>query len=386
MVLCVAYYTKGIYHLIDGNELGDAVDLRQRWVEQRYFLQGQNPFDIWLNNAPIAKRDGSVPLESFRNAQVDFQLGVVDPAHPPWGYISGMLFLWPKWPAVRWYYAMINLVFGLVIGGWAFQLGRAYGRSGAFLLSSAAVAFGGATTALEVGQYTIVVTGLLAASLWFDNRNFTTLSGLCLALAMVKPTIAGLFMLAFFTRKRLLTLTIAFLYMVVASGIVWLVVDTNPLEMLRQLLTVGAVTGGDGTIGPITFLLNTGIESKAATLVTVVLVGGPALLLMLSSFGQSPLVSFAIAAVAGRLWTYHRYYDDVMLVFLVVALGVLALQYRNSILLWMAFFAVGVTVWAPGRIVVLASFQLVQIVTWLGGLTILLAYSRSQRGKMTLQD
>src|SRR5262249_35288815 len=121
--------------------------------------------------------------------------------------------------------------------------------------------------------------------------------------------------------------------------------------------------------------LASGINPKVATLVTMVIVVIPAILLMRSSRVQAPLTSFAIAAVAGRLWTYHRYYDDMMLVFLVIALGVLALRHQSCRLLWMAFLAVGVSVWTPGRVIVLPAFQLVQISTWFIGTTILLVYA-----------
>ena len=59
---------------------------------------------------------------------------------------------------------------------------------------------------------------------------------------------------------------------------------------------------------------------------------------------RSPHVSwlgiFAVASVASRLWTYHREYDNIVLVFLLAALGICAIQIRKPIVL---IFLIGLT-------------------------------------------
>jgi hypothetical protein len=88
---------------------------------------------------------------------------------------------------------------------------------------------------------------------------------------------------------------------------------------------------------------------------------------------SSTLTLFAIAATTGRLWGYHRPYDDVMLVFLLVPLGKLALTDR-SISTVLAFCLVGLSLWMPNKHIPRPVFQFAQISSWLFGLAIVLAW------------
>jgi hypothetical protein len=84
----------------------------------------------------------------------------------------------------------------------------------------------------------------------------------------------------------------------------------------------------------------------------------------------------------GRLWSYHHNYDDVMLIFLVVALGRLVLA-RPSPWTVLAFGVVGLSLWIPVRSwhkPYPMALQIAQMTSWLFGLAIVLAHQPRSRG------
>jgi hypothetical protein len=364
--LASAYLVKGFCGLVAGEERSDAVDLRLRWTEQRYFLRGQNPYDVWARHHPRGTAHG-VPAPVGRDASVEPSLGNTEPAHPPWGYASGLLLFWTEWPAARSYYAALNLLALLVIAAWAYRVGASAGPVGGPLLAVAMLAIGGTCTALEVGQYGLIVVALLVAALRLDEAGHQAWSGLLVGLAMCKPTIAGPFFLALLVRRRYRAAGTAALYWAVTSLAVWLTVKTGPLEMLRQMVQMGGSIADHGTAGFTELLLATGLDGARATLAAMVLVLALLVPLMAWWPEKSLASAFVVAAVAGRLWTYHKNYDNVMLVFLLVALGALALQ-RNSRAAALGFLAVGLWLWLPPRLAGPTTVQVLQAFTWPVGL------------------
>jgi hypothetical protein len=83
------------------------------------------------------------------------------------------------------------------------------------------------------------------------------------------------------------------------------------------------------------------------------------------------MTHFAIAAVAARFWSYHRTYDNLIVVFLLLALGSLAWS-RNKAVLWAAFLLAGLSLWAPAQFTDHESFQLLQMLAWPACLAVLL--------------
>ena len=81
---------------------------------------------------------------------------------------------------------------------------------------------------------------------------------------------------------------------------------------------------------------------------------------------------FAIATVWARLWTYHKSYDDVMLVFVMIPLGVLAFARPSSRRAMAAFAAMGVLAWIPGRVLGTPEVQVLQLMVWPLALAVLI--------------
>lgn len=381
-LLAFGYTTRGMYYLVLGRNASDAVDLHLRWVEQRYFVRGQDPYDVWLRHD---RRAASLPRTAEptdRDDTLDPSLGCPDPTHPPWGYVSGALLLWPDWPACRIYYAAVNLVALAFLGWWAYRMGRPYGRGPAWLLTSATLAVGGTCTALEVGQYGVLVVALLAAALCLDEAGRPGWSGLLLGVSMLKPTLAGPFFLAMLLRGRLQGAALALSYWLLSGAIAWAATGAGPVEMTGQMLQVGSTLTDHGTRGVIDLFAALGLDGKWTTLATMVAVLLAACIALALWPDRSLGSAFAVAALAGRTWSYHKGYDNVLLVFLLLPLGLLAVKRKPARSAWTGFLLVGLSIWLPGRIAETEAVQVLQNVAWLAGL-ILLWQSQPQVARTT---
>jgi hypothetical protein len=351
LALCglgAAYQVKGNVDLVAGQSPSSAIDLKNRDREQAYFTAGQDPYDFMTGS------------------------------QPPWAYPLGLLLTWPEWPAVRAYFALLNLSALAFLMWWAYHLPRDATPEGRLLLMSAVGAFGGSCTATEVGQISIIVTALLAGALWSDSKGRVYLCGFLVALAMIKPTISAPFAVALILTGRYRAAAVAAAYGGLATGVTWIVTGASPIHMLQQMAAGATTFINDGTLGLVDVASLLG-ASPAAIVVLPLLVAVPGLVLMAVVRPSLPL-AFAVASVWGRLWTYHKSYDDLMLVFVLVPLGACALTRLPSRPALATFFAMGVLAWIPGRVLALVEVQMLQLAVWPLALAVLVGLSR-QRGR-----
>jgi len=340
LLLTAVYQAKGNVELIAGTERSSAVDLLNRHNEQRHFHRGENPFDVMPGS------------------------------QPPWGYAFGALLTWPEWPAVRIYFAALNaLALGFLMW-FAYRESHGAPRPSRLLMMGGVAAFGGSCTATEVGQISIICTALLAGALVADRSDRPWLSGVLVALAMIKPTIAAPFAVVLVLTRRTAAVVAAGLYGIAASLLSWTITGASPLHMLRQLNEVAATHIGDGTIGLADTLAAIG-ASPAGVALTPLIIAVPAAALVLWTRASLP-TAFAIAAVWGRTWTYHKSYDDVMLAFLLISLGLHAFARSRSGPAFVAFVIIGVLEWLPGRLLALPAVQIMQLMAWPAALMLLL--------------
>jgi hypothetical protein len=391
LLIGLSYHVKGQYLLVYGEHRSDAIDLRQKWTEQQYFLQRQNPFDVWIRYGPLAKTRTEPFRHATRNDTIDPRLGLRDPAHPPFGFVSALPFFWPDWPAVRVWWAALNVLATLVILAYAFHIGARYGPEVGLLFAAAVLAIGGAATTLEVGQYGLVVMAFLAGAAWAGERDTTgrqILMGLLVGIALVKitisiPFVVALVVSALVVRRRWIAVATMCTYCLIGSLIAWAVVSTNPLEMLMQLKAMGAYLAEGGTLGIAHGLASLGLSPDRINLISAAIVMIPAVAIMWMLRDRPLLELFAIAAVAGRLWTYHRSYDDVMLIFLILAaLRILfELGWKHLPALAVAALVIA-SVFVPGRVLGVPAFQLVQIFVWvIGAVWLLIAAPLTPSGE-----
>lgn len=372
-ILGVAYTARGYNALLRGTERSDAIDLRQKWIEHRYFLSGVNPYDAWLQYGPLRSTPAAAATVTARGTAPN--LGVIDPASPPWAYVQGLLWFWPPWPWARMYLAALDLLASILIGLWAAGELRTLGERWAQIGLSLPFAMGAAVTAVAVGQYTLIVLALLTGSLWAAERGRHALAGFCLVAALAKPTIAAPFVLVFLAQRYWRTLLWALPFGLLSSSITYLVVRTSPLEMLSQLSLVGNYLAGAGSVSLTRVLIAAGVPAAKST----PLVAGTMVVLLIAGLwhlrGQPVLTLAGLAAIAGRLWAYHRPYDDPMLVFPLIALIILTvrLQRRDVGIVTVSF---GATLLAPGRFLQAELMELVLVGIWIAGAVCLVAFKQ----------
>ena len=149
--------------------------------------------------------------------------------------------------------------------------------------------------------------------------------------------------------------------------------------MLGQLRLVGDYLATEGNIGLTRGLVSIGAEPAQATgfaaagLLTI----GAA---VSWNWRKSDLLDlFAVAAYVGRFWTYHRVYDDVMLVFLSLAV-VRAAARDTTRRTALVALSVVITLALPARLQAYPAVQLAQIVIWTVGLSTVLRATGLPRG------
>jgi hypothetical protein len=190
--------------------------------------------------------------------------------------------------------------------------------------------------------------------------------------ALLKPTIAGLFIVPLLLKKRWSLFVLATVYFVLSTAAVLMWTHTTPREFLHVWRSMSEI-GINQDSGVTSLLRRAGLKSKTSMLLVGLVATCATVLGCLRLRHRSLPVLFAIAATGGRLWAYHSQYDNLMLVFLIVALGVALIQ-TNAFPVMAAFTAVGISLWAPAKICDNAAmFQLFQFVAWIYG-TVVLAY------------
>ena len=286
-----------------------------------------------------------------------------------------------SWQAVRLYFGFLNLVALGIIGYWAYALGRPLGRWHALFLLGVANALVANLFSISAGQYSIIVNSLLIASLLFYNKRLDVLAGLALGIAMVKPQIAGLFFLAFLVKARWRIVLAATGYVVVATLLTSWWIHTNPVEMSLQMWQAShqwIATGGG--YSPLKFMLLADPGNRYAT-GGIALTGMIAALVLMSLCRKcSILLLFAIAAVLGRMWTYHNIYDNTMLLFLLVYLGVASVRDQPKIQSVAVFLLVGATLWSPVTYTGhgFLPLQIAHLLIWLLGLLTVLSLAKRE--------
>jgi hypothetical protein len=228
-------------------------------------------------------------------------------------------------------------------------------------------------TTLGLGQYGVIVLAALIAALVWDRQEgvcYQALAGLALGVSLAKFMLSGRFFLVFMLRRRWLALGVAFTYTISASVMAWCWFKTDPITMLSQMLTYNLSIADEG-YGPVSYAIRAGcppaLAVKAIAIITMLLAA-----FLLYLWREAAIMThFAIAAVAARFWSYHRTYDNLIVVFLLLALGSLAWS-RNKAVLWAAFLLAGLSLWAPAQFTDHESFQLLQMLAWPACLAVLL--------------
>ena len=340
LLLGAAYVINGALTL--GSPTG-TTDLTLRLQERAYLLRGVDPYDVSARQL----RSGPTPLEAVRIASQGLASEPsIDPSgYPPWGLAAAFLLLPPgTGRAAHLAFVLVDfLALGLIL--WqAYETGRRWGAWAGLLLAAAAMAMFGNASTMRLGQYGLLLNAFLILSLRFWISQQGGPLGLCLAVAAIKPnyTIFHLILLPVCRQWRALLIVAA--VCLLASIVPWALTGVDPVELLAQMMRQSAeVTGLD------TSLLRIARQYASYGSSTLGLgLAGLALTLWLGWRHRrgSVLLLFSIAAVSGRIFLYHRQYDNLMLWFPLLALGHVALESRKAEA-WWVFALFGATLWSP---------------------------------------
>ena len=374
--IAVAYMAKGFYHQVLDRTPNIPCDGLARWQEEQYVLKGQNFYEVrlcWL----AEKSSKPIPITAH-SASVDPVLGVPAAGYPPWSYFTGAAFFWPSnMSLARYLFGLANLISIIVIAACAYIIGKPYGREAGWLFSAATLAMGSTSYTLGNGQYGLLVLACLLAALWFDEHEHPLLSGLMLGLSLLKPTMSLPFLACFLVKRRWLSLAVAIAYTAVGSVFTWWLTGTDPLTMLRQMqkfsLEQWSFHGSQDLFAAFSWV---GIDRAILMRIVAIGVMIPACALMFLWRRSSMLTLFVIAGVAGRLWTYHRNYDNAIMTFLLLSLALIALREQSKYLL-ACFIVIGIILWLPPRMgdITAAYFVLPMILLWMAAVAVVLKYT-----------
>ncbi|HUO08347.1 MAG TPA: glycosyltransferase family 87 protein [Phycisphaerae bacterium] len=373
----------GIYygHLIADKKVGFA-DAQMRWSEVRYVLRRKNPFDVAFANDPAMK--ACAPLSQWssgRDSSVDPDLGVPGgTVYPGWAYISALLFVGVPRAVLQNYYAAWMILSLAAMFAWGWTTGRMWGLRASLLFALSLTAIAGWTRAIYLGNYPLLLVLLLIVTLLLAERGHPLWAGLVLGIVLLKPTLTGPFVLVFLVRRDFKTVAVAGIYLAACSLVCWWLTRTDPLEMTRQMFAAGRVWVSGG-YGPVQYLIRLGAAPQNATLIIGLLGFVLGVAAMVLARTKDLLVLFGIASIIARLWSYHYYYDDGVMLFALIALAVMAMRTNDS-LLTLAFLAMGASLWAPAKLTETHLIvQLLQIVIWIAVVVVLVQHERARRNE-----
>jgi hypothetical protein len=317
-------------------------DLHGRWAEEILVWNGINPFSAWETTTTSGVQPVAHNLHG-ENEMLSQQVG----GYPPWSFVSALILVPPlRFAETRIYFGILNLI---ALGFCAFAVSRLAQKENAppLLVAIAVICIVSHAITLRLGQYGILINAFLLAQLLVPQGKYQPLKGLLLALAAIKPQTAGLFFLIPLFRGEFMTIATAAGVLLGETLLFSLWTHSNPFIVLKQISFQSAqyVNEENGLIG---LLMKAGVSSSVSILVCFILGLIAACLLIWQSRHCSPLLLFAIAASIGRLWMYHRRYDDCMLVFLFVPLLTAAWKSPTSLLVVSATL-LGLSLWLPLR-------------------------------------
>lgn len=307
------------------------IDLQTLWLEQAAFAEHRYPHE-----AVAATPAGAAPVRSD---------------YPPWSF--WMLAPWIPpglgWSATRlWFLAVQSLAFGALVA-FAVRAGRTQGRGLAWVLAGGVMAATGVRADIVFGNVALIAMVPVVGLWWAVERNARGWMGAAWALTMMKPQIGWTFLLPLVARRKWTELAFggAVLAALAWAACAW--TGVTPLEVARSrytesLTTISGIAQRNSLMNLLTALGAPSGGALVACGLAGLALGG--WLLSGPMRAASTLRQFAALGVVSRIFTYHNYCDDVLLVFAFIVLGQEAWR-RGGRGNWTAFLALAATLWAP---------------------------------------
>lgn len=343
------YFALGFYDLLITEER--AFDLFSRWQEQQYIYRGLYPYDAMKGSPNV------IP-----------EIGVIDSGgYPPWAFFTGFFFFPPiSWELTRFYHLILNIVSILVLAVFAYQIGLPYGKCEALFTLTACLAVSSHKSTLEMGQYGIILNALLILVFWLIKKNKNIWAGLIFGIAMVKPNISAPYFLILIIQKRFKAIISFSLYIIFGSINIWIITKLTPVYMINKIIKQSKYFADKGYSGIHAFTA-LGLDPRQATILLGILGILAITIIIYLCRNYSLLNLFAICCVIGRVCTYHRIYDNLMLMFLLLAIIKITFDNFNKLNIFFLTL-VSLSLWLPAILIDFANLEFIQIVIWIAAL------------------
>jgi len=353
------YFSLGFYDLLITENR--AFDLFSRWQEQQYIYRGLYPYDVMKGSPDI------IP-----------EIGVIDSGgYPPWAFFTGFIFFPPiSWELTRFYHLILNIISTLILAIFAYKIGFPYGRSKALFTLVACLAVSSHKSTLEMGQYGIILNALLIITFWLIQKYHNIWAGLIFGIAMVKPNISAPYFLILLIQKRFKAIFAFFLYIILGSTNIWVITKVTPVYMINKIFKQSKYFADKGYSGIHAFT-GLGFDPKQATLLLGIIGLLVITIIIYLCRNYSLLNLFAICSVIGRVCTYHRIYDNLMLIFLLLALIKIFFDNPNKLNIFI-LSSVSLSLWLPAIIIDTANLEFAQILIWITALGHILIQGRHE--------
>lgn len=380
-MLALLYQGLGYYRMFIKDEYPG--DLHKRWREQHSIIKGATQeFDG--RNLDADEQQIAYERYGFR-----VEGNPANGGYPPWAFALGYLLYWPERSFLRIWFGAINLLASVGIVYWLRPakngIVKGDGKDG-WILATTLCAINSFNLTLAFGQFGIICVVLLVGCLLLANATDTKSSissGLLLGLAMTKPNLAIPFLLPYLIRRRWLTLFTCVIYMLVASVAIWWLSGVDPVSMISYVWGAALHSANQGD-DAVTSAVSIGLDRSLAIGLVASVVGGISLVVVKRMPPLPWLEMFAFAGVVARLWTYHRSYDNIILLFLLLVLAIQMLKTKRMLVV-SAYVLVGMSLWIPSGIQAFPYVISCQMLIWIFGTCVMLhtAVSEHQNEKTT---
>lgn len=381
------------------------VALAAAWLSYQAYRYFADPLELAGRSVQMGAIDLDMRYREvkgwFRGLPVYRSIGTA--VHPPASYvILGIAFNVLSWPVVKalWFAA------SLVAVGWLSSLlvrqSNSRTRDERIFIGVMPFALYATGAAMGNGQLVVFVLPLAISALLMLTRPSLPgrdlwLGSLLMLVALVQPTIAApFFWIVMFCAPRMRAA------MIVVAGYIVLTVVALSFQKnamagagaagdpigLMQVWTqraqsgsaYGSITGGYGTVHDVLAEFGLRKWNWPASILLLLLVGA----WILRQRRSEIWVLMGVAAIVARVWTYHRWYDDLLLIVPLISL------FRLSRLMTLGRtprrIAAGIFVWvwafllAPGVLYTVPSPQVlvaIQIAGWMAALVFLVTVTET---------
>ena len=198
-------------------------------------------------------------------------------------------------------------------------------RQSGFFLAACFFAFHSIAQGLGVGQVTLPIVGALLGAIWCFERGNSTIYQIIgtflLLFAMGKYSLLLPISMVLLLRKKYRPYLLAALALnIVISWALLRRVDSGIIDFVTTTLGSSGVTQSVGSIDLHALLYQVGITGNLPLLATLIMIVFLGTILIIRRAEMTIWDQLALAALVARFFVYHAHYDNLILIFVVIAL------------------------------------------------------------------